>query len=88
MSGSTPDPRNDPNKKESIITLTDARQSIDPLPIQRIQLDKVHDVKRYVVVIIKEVWGGDLGKIDYFDQNFFKMPTFKFLRKHVLINNL
>ena len=67
MSGSTVDPNNDPNKKESSITLMDARQSLDPLPIQRIQLDKVHDVKRYVAVIIIDVWGSDSGQIDYFD---------------------
>ena len=67
VSGSTVDPNNDPNKKESFITLMDARQSLDPLPIQRIKLDMVHDVKRYIRVKIKEVWGGNSGKIDYFD---------------------
>ena len=39
----------------------------DPLPIQQIKLDKVHNDKQYVQVKIIEAWGEEGGGIDYFD---------------------
>ena len=52
---------------ESTIELPDARRLADPLSIQKIKLDKVHNDKQYVTVIIEDTWGNGGGGLDYFD---------------------
>ena len=48
--------------------MEDVREAEDPLPIEIIQLAEVHEDKQYVLVMITDWWGEQVGAgIDYFD---------------------
>lgn len=52
----------------SIVKLEDVRNSEDPLPIETIKLEEVHEDIHYVLVMITDWWGEQAGAgIDYFD---------------------
>ena len=52
----------------SIIKIEDVRQLDDPLPIETIKLDRSHEDKQYILVVITDWWGEQAGAgIDYFD---------------------